>query len=95
MYQICPNEEAIAENAVNSGTYQYNESGNTDLFPLENAQGMKVAIGFFIDVVKCRRIERNLEMNQHEYDYAILCYDWQEEYYRRIFPEIHLETLPG
>ena len=88
-------EKALVANAISGGNYFKNEEGNTDVFPLQTEDGIKLAIGFFIDVVKCRKIEKlqALAPDDEKNSFGLLCYDWQEEYYRKIFPHIHLEIM--
>ena len=54
---------------------------------------VKYAIGLFLDIVKCRRIDLNFKRMQSDYKLGIICYEWQKEYYQRIFPEAVFEIL--
>ena len=85
---------SIMESAVDSGMYRKNTSFTPSLFPLLNADDEPVAINFQFDAKHLQRIESVATKNPST-TFNLLCYDWQEDYYKRILPtNINIIPLP-
>lgn len=76
-------EEELARAYVENGACEYNQKGSKDVFPLVMSDGTKVTLCPYIDAVKCRKIESSIHPREK---FAIICYEWQSDYYSRIFP---------
>ena len=78
--------------AVASGIYTHNNSNDTELFPLKNTNGNMMMVGTAMDVIQMQRLEVTLK-HRPDLDCGILCYLWQIEYYRKVFPKLKYMTL--
>ena len=78
--------------AVASGIYIYNDSNDTELFPLKNMNGSIMMVGTAMDVIQMQRLEITLK-HRPDLNCGILCYLWQIEYYRKVFPKLKCMTL--
>lgn len=76
---------AVAENAVFSGYYQHNSGRYPTLFPLISNAGMPITIGTYIDAVRIQRILALIK--EAPFQFGVVCYEWQSDYYRRVFPD--------
>lgn len=84
-------ETELVELALNSGVYKKNETGHTELFPLMDNKGTPMCIGTIIDAVRINRIRKLREVTMFEY--GIICYEWQIDYYSRVLPEAKFMTI--
>jgi len=81
----------IAEPLVGAGL-ERNEGKLREDYPY-TMFGKPVFLGVTMDMHKIRRFEA--QMKRYGGDFGIVCYDWQEEYYKRIFPEVPCYGLDG
>lgn len=75
----------FVEAAVASGFYQKNLDGDSRQFPLVNFEGVRMAVGLFIDAVQIRKLVKIHERDKKPM--GIVCYAWQQDYYRRVIPD--------
>lgn len=73
-------EQRIVKQITKFDDFSENKIGDDILFPLVENNGVPVTIGVYIDIVKINR----LISYPSDMDYAIICYGWQEEFYRKI-----------
>lgn len=74
----------MVESAIASGLYRRNPSAS-NLFPLVNSGGVRMAIGLFIDAIQIRNLIAAYETDKKPM--GIVCYEWQQDYYRRVVPD--------
>ena len=77
-------QEDLVESAIASGLYRRNPSAS-NLFPLVNSGGVRMAIGLFIDAIQIRNLIAAYETDKKPM--GIVCYEWQQDYYRRVVPD--------
>ena len=75
----------MIESAVLSGFYQRNSGMYPTVFPLKSNSGIPTTVGTFIDAIKIQKILSILEASP--FQFGVICYEWQCDYYRRVFPE--------
>lgn len=75
----------LVDAAVASGVYQNNMGSLSNVFPLLNSAGVRMAVGLFIDAIQIQELVRVYERDKKQM--GIVCYAWQVEYYRRVVPE--------
>jgi len=63
----------------------YQGENSNSIFPLRSQRGELTALGFMLDAKQLKRV---IDTANHDVErqYRILCFDWQEEYYRRVLP---------
>lgn len=83
-------EQHIINSAIQSGIYQSNREGFYSLFPLTK-DDIPIMLGVFIDTARLNRIKKI--MSRAEFEYGILCYPWQVDYYHRVMPEALIITM--
>jgi hypothetical protein len=81
----------IAEPLVGAGL-ERNEGMLHEDYPYAKS-GRPVFLGVTMDMHKIRRFEA--QMKRYGGDFGIVCYDWQAEYYGRIFPGVPCYGLDG
>ena len=84
--------ETITESAISSGAYFKNVSVFSKYFPLMDENGTDTALGFLFDAKALLRIEGMARRNE-KINFALLCYPWQENYYRAVLPP-NVEVTP-
>lgn len=73
-------EKNIVKQIVQLADFNENHVGDTVLFPIVERSGLPVTIGIYIDIIRINRlISYPLELQ-----YAIICREWQEEFYRKV-----------
>lgn len=77
--------EDIVNSAVTENGYIRNDGAYFKLFPLLTQSGMRVAVGVMLDFLQVRSMEAIMN-REPDAGYGIICLPWQEEYYRKLFP---------
>ncbi len=77
---------ALVSKAINSGRFFRNINFLVGLFPLINQDQEYTALGFHLDAKVMQTIEKKARENP-DMKFCVLCFDWQEGYYKRILPE--------
>lgn len=75
----------LVADAVDSGLYQRNIGGYANLFPLKTYDGTLMAVGTFMDAVMIQKILDS--QTGMSFPFGMICYDWQQDFYCRIFSE--------
>ena len=87
------NRDIIAS-AIKSGMYSKNSRFKPGLFPLLSEDNNPTAIGFQFDTKHLQRVENEIVLNP-SVSFTLLCFDWQEDYYKRVLPEnVTIVPLP-
>lgn len=77
--------DELVDAAVASGVYERNSGSLSNIFPLVNASGVRMAVGLFIDAIQIQQL-----LHVHNKDgeqMGMVCYEWQTDYYSRVLPE--------
>ena len=75
-------EQSLVKQAEESGWSSGPDKKYPSLFPLTDQEGVPVMIGVLINTVKLNRLLKLVET--FGIKYRILCYGWQQDYYRRV-----------
>ena len=81
-------ERRVIDSAVRSGVYERNFAISAKLFPLQTVDGIIVANGTLMDLIKIHAIE-SLANHIPDLRYGILCHPHQLTYYQRIMPRAY------
>ncbi len=84
--------ESIIEEAVDSGVYRKNTGRKRDIFPLINNNGTLIALGTDMNLLLMRRVAASLK-GDPDMQFGFLCYPWQSEYYKAIFPSARIMLI--
>lgn len=85
-------KENIIREAIESNFYQANTEYDEELFPLKNKTGTLIFLGVEMDIIQMLRL--GVVMTKFPQNkYGILCFPWQTDYYKRIFPIAKRFTL--
>ena len=83
--------QSLIDDAVESGLFTHNSEFDSDLFPLKNTNGTLFMLGNVMDIVQIQRLESISK--KFDLDFGILCYPWQMDYYKRVFPKTKYMTM--
>ncbi len=76
----------IIEDAIACGAYRKSTKAAPHIFPLENENGERTALGFFLDGKLINEI-RKIAVRLPDEQFSVLCCDWQEPYYKAVLPD--------
>lgn len=85
---LAADEQRFIDSAVRSGVYTRNSAVSGKLFPLQTADGIVIADGTLIDLVRVHAIE-SLADHLSDLRYGVLCRPHQLTYYQRIMPRAY------
>ena len=86
-------EEKLKQIAVEKGQFKYltaSTIAEMQLFSLMK-NGTRWTIGIYMDFVKVQSLMSYMEAKPGQY--GIICFEWQKEYYKRLWPNIAYATI--
>ena len=83
--------EKVISDAIESQAFKRNVGTYQWYFPLITMDGVRMMIGTFLDGVKIQKILDIQEIDP--FPFGVICFAWQQDYFRRIFPNALFFTL--